>query len=156
MNTPNLESYFRSQQVSLQWLPVLRAMALELSEAARPEDLRLLFTKIGGRFALDVQEQFIHIKTLTELQENLNIFWAQINWGWANFEDTENAVNITHQAAPLAEAFGDESLGWSVGLLEGFYQNIFSVLGASSAMKVRAYGESDAMALRLRFGLDVE
>lgn len=156
MNPPNLESYFRSQQVSLQWLPVLRAMALELSATARPEELRLLFFKAGGRFAQDVQAQFIHIKTLTELQEELNIFWAQINWGWVNFTETDAAVNITHQAAPLAEGFGDESLGWSVGLLEGFYQNIFIVLGASSAMKVRDSGESDAMTLCLRFGLDAD
>jgi len=155
MNNNNLENYFRNQQVSLQWLPVLRAMALELSSCAQAEELRLLFVKIGARFAQEVQEQFLHINTLTELEESLNVFWAQINWGWVSLTDVGESIDITHQAAPLSEAFGDEALGWSVGLLEGFYQTIFGVLGASAAMQVRDTGESDAMTLYLRFGLAV-
>ncbi|NCN69653.1 MAG: hypothetical protein GW907_00675 [Betaproteobacteria bacterium] len=155
MNNNNLENYFRNQQVSLQWLAVLRAMALELSASASPVELRLLFSKIGTRFANEVQEQFMNVNTLAELEEGLNVFWAQINWGWVNLTDAGDSIGITHQAAPLAEAFGDESLSWCVGLLEGFYHNIFSVLGASAAMQVRDTGESDAMTLRLRFELAV-
>ena len=76
-----------------------------------------------------------------------------MNWGWVELTEVKGYIDIVHHAAPLAEAFGDEALEWSVGLLEGFYQTIFSVLGASDKMVARSIGEpSDGMELRLRFG----
>ena len=67
--------------------------------------------------------------------------------------EVKGSIDIAHHASPLAEAFGDEALEWSVGLLEGFYQTVFSVLGASEKMVVRSIGEiSDGMDIRLRFG----
>ena len=46
-----------------------------------------------------------------------------------------------------------EALGWSVGLLQGFYQRAFSALGASDTMAVRAVGESTGgIDIHLRFG----
>jgi hypothetical protein len=153
MDNGNLQTYFRAQQVSLQWLPVLRAMAQELSECISTDELRPLFYKIGQRFANDTEDLFSDIQTLTELQESLNDFWARVNWGWVNLKEANGGIEITHQAAPLAEAFGDESLVWSIALLEGFYQTVFSVLGAKDTMAVRAAGaSSDGMALQFRFG----
>ncbi len=150
MQKNNLESYFRNQQVSLQWLAVLRAMALELCASAQPDELRLLFSKIGERLAAELHAQFQDINTLPELEQGLNLFWSQINWGWSSFQEAGESIEITHWAAPLAEAFGADNLGWSVGLLEGFYQNMFRLLGASTAMQVRDTGASQAMTLRLR------
>jgi hypothetical protein len=142
MPSDNFINYFRSQQVSLQWLPVLRALALELSASADAAGLRQLFFKVGERFAKDVEERFQDVQTLAELEEYLNEFWAQLNWGWVHFSESKGAIDIEHQAAPLAEAFGDESLVWSVGLLEGFYQTVFIVLGAGNTMKVAAVDEA--------------
>jgi hypothetical protein len=153
MENDNLKNYFRGQQVSLQWLPVLRALALEMSAHAEPKDLRHLFFKIGVHFASDAEERFEGIQTLGELEETLNDFWAQMNWGWVEFKEVKAYIDITHYAAPLAEAFGDEALSWSVGLLEGFYQSLFKVLGASDTMLVQSVGESSGgMDIRLRFG----
>jgi hypothetical protein len=62
-------------------------------------------------------------------------------------------IEISHQAAPLAEAFGDESLEWSIGLLEGFYESVFKVLGAGDSMVVTGLLEaSSGMTVRLNFG----
>lgn len=153
MATDNLQNYFRGQQVSLQWLPVLRAMATELSAHTAAKDLRQLFFKIGERFAEDAGDRFQDAQTLVQLEENLNDLWAQINWGWVDLDEVNGCIDITHQAAPLAEAFGDEALVWSIGLLEGFYQNVFNVLGASDAMVVRGTGElTNGVDVRLRFG----
>ena len=59
---------------------------------------------------------------------------------------------IEHQFAPLAEAFGTDSLPWSIGLLEGFYQTGFSHAGAGKDLSVRfATNENDG--LRLVFKL---
>ncbi len=151
MQKNDLENYFRNQQVSLQWLAVLRAMALELSASAQADELRLLFSKIGERLAADVHSQFQDVHTLSELEQGLNFFWSQINWGWTSFQEVGESIEITHSAAPLAEAFGADALGWSVGLLEGFYQHMFRLLGASAAMQVHDTGASQAMTLRLRF-----
>jgi hypothetical protein len=153
MENDNLKSYFRGQQVSLQWLPVLRALAQEMSAHAEPKDLRHLFFKIGEHFARETEERFEGIQTLAELEETLNDFWAQMNWGWVQFKEVKAHIDITHYAAPLAEAFGDEALNWSVGLLEGFYQSLFKVLGAGNTMAVQGVDESpDGMDIRLRFG----
>jgi hypothetical protein len=142
MPSDNFINYFRSQQVSLQWLPILRALAMELSANADAAGLRQLFFKVGERFAKDVEERFQDVQTLAEWEEYLNEFWAQLNWGWVQFSEVNGAIDIEHQAAPLAESFGDESLVWSVGLLEGFYQTVFVVLGAGDTMKVVAVDEA--------------
>ena len=142
MTIVNLESYVRGQQISLQWLPVLRAMAVEMSEHSKRAELKNLFFKIGWRFAKDTEHLFNEAKTLPQLEEVLNDFWSQINWGWVKLNEAEGQIEIAHQAAPLAEAFGDEALGWSVGLLEGFYQSIFSLLGANDAMVCRSVDDS--------------
>lgn len=148
-----LETYFREQQVSLQWLPFLRAMASELSDQTDSATLRTLFAGIGQRFAADAHESFEGVNTLPRLTAALNDFFARIHWGFVEITEAGGSVSIDHFAAPLAEAFGDESLTWSVGFLEGFYQALFGMLGASNT--VRAYAlddECDAMHLRLRFG----
>lgn len=154
MATNNLPNYFRGQQVSLQWLPVLRALAAEMASHPEPNDLRRLFFKIGERFAKDTESLFRDVQTIAQLEESLNDFWCRINWGWVDLNEADGSIFITHQAAPLAEAFGDDALEWCVGLLEGFYQNVFNVLGASDTLVVRSIGElTDGMNIRLRFGL---
>lgn len=153
MTSENLESYFRAQQVSLQWLPVLRAMASEMSAHMEAKDLRQLFFRIGERFAKDTEDLFHGAQSLGELEENLNDFWSRINWGWVGLTEVKGYVDIAHHSAPLAEAFGEDALEWSIGLLEGFYQSVFSVLGAGDSMVVCGIDElSSAMDARLRFG----
>ena len=151
MENPSLEQYFRDQQVSLQWLPVLRALAQELSERADVADLRQLFFQVGERFALDVQGRFDNIETLSALEQALNELWQQMNWGFVSLQEGKASVDIFHSCAPLAQAFGDEAMAWSIGLLEGFYQHVFKVLGAGDAMQVEGVG-SEGMDIQLLFG----
>jgi hypothetical protein len=153
MTTVNLETYLRGQQISLQWLPFLRAMASEMSEHAKPAELKDLFFKIGWRFGKDTQHLFEEAQSLGQLEESLNDFWSRTNWGWVQLAEARGFIDISHHAAPLAEAFGDESLGWSVGLLEGFYQSVFGILGASESMVCRSVDDACAgMDVQLRFG----
>jgi hypothetical protein len=153
MTLENYKNYFRSQQVSLQWLPVLRALAAELASQAETPWLRALMANAGEGFAKDVESRFEEVQSLQELEEALNEFWSQLNWGWVSLREGTGSIDIDHQAAPLAEAFGDEALPWSVGLLEGFYETIFRVLGAGDAMEVRALdAQVQDMQVILRFG----
>lgn len=150
MSQDNFEHYFRTQQISLQWLPILRALSFELERHASAEDLRTLFFNTGNKFAEEIAPRCKDVVTLTQLQALLNEFWLQLSWGWVEFNETGGVVEISHYAAPLAEAFGESSLAWSVGLLEGFYENVFKILGASADTYVRVVMEaSAAMDLRL-------
>jgi hypothetical protein len=152
----DFQSYFRGQQVSLQWVQVLRAMAQELSGTAEPEDLRRLFSKIGVRFAKDVEALFADVKTLKDLESELNDFWLRLNWGWVDLVEVKSGIDICHSAAPLAEAFGDDALAWSVGLLEGFYQNVFALLDASHGMAVFTLDDvPDPLKIHFRYGRKV-
>lgn len=153
MATENLRDYFRTQQVSPQWLAVLRAMAPEMMAFAGAKGLHGLFFNIGQRYASEPVSQFSAVNTLEELEQRLNVFWLEQNWGWVRLVEAKDGIDIAHQAAPLAAAFGDESLQWSVGLLEGFYQAVFAVLGASDQMVVRNAGiGADGMDIHLRLG----
>lgn len=156
MASDKLQNYFRGQQVSLQWLPVLRAMATELSAQNDTTALRHLFFKVGERFAKDSSDLFQGVQSLAQLEARLNDFWSRINWGWVELKDVKDFIEISHQAAPLSEAFGEECGHWSVGLLEGFYQSVFGLLGASDTMTVRGeLGSPSAMDVQLRFGRHV-
>jgi hypothetical protein len=152
MSADRFQEYLRKQQMSLQWLPVLRGMAQEMATLAGARELRLLFFRIGERFAADAEERFRGADSLPRLEASLNELWGQIDWGWADLVEEKGHVSILHHAAPLAEAFGDEALPWTVGLLEGFYHSVFKLLGASDRMAVRcAENVTDGMNISLRF-----
>jgi hypothetical protein len=146
-----IDDYFRSQQVPLQWSPVLHSLAQELAANADTEALHHLFFNVGSRFASNMQYQFEGIQTLTALTEALNDLWNRTSWGFVALTETKGAIDIVHRYAPLAEAFGDEMLVWSIGLLEGFYQTVFRSFGASEKMLARFVPEqSDALNIHLR------
>jgi hypothetical protein len=95
MPIAQLENYFRGQQVSLQWLPMLRALATEMAEHTTTEDLRFLFFKVGQRFAGDTGELFQSVQSLTELEDSLNDFWMRTNWGWIELKRRRTHRNCT-------------------------------------------------------------
>ncbi|MDT8990049.1 cellulose biosynthesis protein BcsD [Curvibacter sp. APW13] len=153
MTATPLENYYREQQMSLQWFPFLRAMAGELSEQTDAQTLRKLWTSIGERAAQDSREAFEGVNTLGALTNALNDYLARINWGVVEISEIPAGIAIDHHGAPLAEAFGDDALVWSIGFLEGFYQTLFGLLGAGPSMRVRAIEEEcEALHLRFRFG----
>lgn len=152
MAAEKLQNYLREQQISLQWVPILRYMATELRAQLSEEELRLIFVKIGQRLATDMGSDFEGLQTLSGVEEKMNDLWARINWGWVEIKEAGGGMDVRHQCAPLAEAFGDDALRWSVGLLEGFYQTVFYSLGASNSLRVHIVGEPlVGMETHLRF-----
>jgi hypothetical protein len=146
-----LDDYFRSQQVPLQWSPVLRALSEELAANADTQALHQLFFNIGCRFANSIQSHFDGIQTLTELAQALDELWIRTSWGTASLTEAKGAIEIEHCYAPLAEAFGDDTLPWSVGILEGFYQTVFRAFGASEKLVAQyAPEQSNALQIHLR------
>ena len=153
MTVEKLYNYFKDQQVSPQWAPILRCMATELTAQLSEQELHNLFFKIGHRLALEMGADFEGLQTLSGLEEKVNDLWALMNWGWVEIKEAGDGMDVRHQCAPLAEGFGDDAMRWSVGLLEGFYQTLFYSLGASDSLRVRIVGEPLAgMETYLRFG----
>ena len=149
----DFQRYFQDQQVSAQWLPVLRAMALTLTEHAEPKDLHGIFFEMGQQLAQDLGAGLASAQFLTELEEGLNDYWATINWGWVTLKEEQDLITIVHQAAPLEQAFGEAALPWSVGLLEGFYHSVFKALDSGNTMSLRSTGDlSDGMELSFSLG----
>lgn len=140
MNTPPdaCLAYYRQQHISPQWQAVLTALSQELGQQFDPEGLRTLWAQVGERLASEGQDRWANAQTLQDLQEALNAFWAEKQWGLVQLSEGDGQVLIDHWAAPLADAFGADALDWSVGLLEGFYQAVFSQMGAGQDMRVRA------------------
>ncbi len=153
MTENTLPAYFRQHQVSPQWLTVLRAMAQVLQAGQNETGPKALFFKIGEHLAHDIEARFVSIETLDDLEARINAHWSDLNWGWVCLKELDDAIGIEHHACPLAEAFGDAALPWTVGLLEGYYQTIFKVLGAGESMKVQVVeGVATATLIHLRFG----
>jgi hypothetical protein len=152
-NMNDLTHYFRTHQVPLQWSPILRALAVELTAllGSDLEALKALFRKTGERYAAEMAEQFEGIETLDELAEAFNELWQQSNWGLVTLNEAADGIEIAHQFAPLAQAFGVEELTWSSGFLEGFYQHGFQVAGAGSSLKVRVLSaDDDGLSIHLK------
>ncbi|MGQ0709793.1 MAG: cellulose biosynthesis protein BcsD [Rhodoferax sp.] len=153
MNTEVLLDYVRAQQVAPQWQDFLRALAGELCAQADDSALRTLFHSIGTRLAEGVQAIYQDIDTLANLQQVLNGYWGGMQWGWVEMTEQAGFVDITHCLAPLSQAFGEDALGWSTGVLEGFYQTVFQHLGADPALQLQYVQQpGHDLALRFRFG----
>ena len=153
MNLLQFQTYYKSQQVPLQWLPFLRALACELGTVADVETLQKIMSGTGARFAAEALEYFENAQTLAELEQGLNEFWLRTNWGWVELKEEDAHVSIAHFAAPLEEAFGSESLGWSASVLEGFYSHVFISLGPKpSFMTHLVQHNAQGLALHFHFG----
>lgn len=153
MNSEVLLDYLQAQQVAPQWLGFLRALAAELTAQADEVALRTLFRSIGAKLAADAQTAMPEVDSLAGLQQALNAYWGGIHWGWVELSEQQGFVEVVHCLAPLEQAFSTGALGWSVGLLEGFYQTMFQALGADASLQLRHVPTSDdGWSLRFRFG----
>jgi hypothetical protein len=148
----SLLAYYRTQQSSQQWVDFLSALAAELSSQASDDELRQIFAAVGKRQALALEGHVQDVDGLAELASVLNEYWAAQHWGFVNFSEKKNSVEIVHAASPLADAFGEDALAWSVGYLEGFYEQIFKLLGAGRGMHVSAL-DAEESGLSLIFEL---
>lgn len=149
----SLIDYYRTQQTAHQWVDFLSALADELSSQATDDELRSIFFAVGKRQALLLQNYLEDVRTLHQLEEALNDYWSRQHWGFVRFEEDRDHVRIHHAASPLSYAFGAEAMPWATGFLEGFYEQVFKVMGAGGGMHVVALsGEEDGLNLFFRFG----
>jgi len=118
--------------------PLSLMIAAGLSAQIEPETLHDWFTQFGQQWATQLEPQLAQVDSLEKLTDCINVYWSQQKWGWIELDELADRVLIRHRAYPLARLFGEEQLPWSVGLLEGFYLQVFQQLGADSGMQLRA------------------
>ncbi|MEO7068513.1 MAG: hypothetical protein ABI114_16505 [Rhodanobacter sp.] len=115
-----------------------QAIAAGLSNQIEPDTLHAWFTKFGQQWAIQIQPQLAQVDSLEKLADCINAYWAEQRWGWIELTELADRVVIRHRAYPLSHLFGEDQLSWSVGLLEGFYRQVFEQIGADSGMQLRA------------------
>lgn len=144
-------SYLLKQQKNRQWDFFLQSFARVFSSQLSSEDLRDLMKKIGDEAAKELELE--QVQTLIDLEQSLNLFWEQVQWGVCSLEEGENSLHIKHFYSPLLATFKDEDLVWVVGFLEGLYQHVFNRLGAGSELQVQwqQVEEEESLSFQLSF-----
>lgn len=118
--------------------PLSQMVAEGLSSQIGAETLHDWFTTFGQEWATQLEPQLAEVGSLEALSDCINAYWSEQKWGWIELTELEDRVLILHRAYPLPRLFGEKQLSWSVGLLEGFYRQVFEQLGADSDMQLRA------------------
>lgn len=106
------------------------------------DELRRLMARIGRRFAdhCDVSQS----TTIEAMQQCVNIFWADLDWGWVEMSGGDAVLEIRHLCSPLQVAFGESCSGWIPAFLEGVYQRWFELVGIDPALRVQQVGHASA------------
>lgn len=156
MNEIEIElEYHAAQQSSRQWGDFLLALAGEFQGKIDAGELRSLMFRVGQSMARRMGQP--KGDSLKELEAAMNGVWFNMNWGWVRLQEKQNYLLIEHFAAPLFNAFGAAAMPWSTGILEGVYFDWLSALGADSTLRLRQFGEAQAVGqpIEFRFGKGV-
>lgn len=117
-------------QCSRQWRGFLQALASEFTQALSTEELRELMFRVGERFAC------AHLlgpcATLSDLQQRMTDVWCNADWGSVTLVQHEKQLSILHHCTPLLASMGKSNIDWSLGFLQGAYQQWFDTAGAGS------------------------
>ncbi len=144
-------AYFQSRAGDASWLGFLRALADELNAQMPVEELRAFFFMIGGRLA--ARDPLPAGASLAELETNANAYFAKQAWGWVKVRDMQSSLEFMHSCAPLRQAFGEQSLSWAAGLLEGLYATWLRQVGATNQLELHQIGGAEGVVDTLRFRL---
>jgi hypothetical protein len=146
--------YFMSQASQPQWQGFLSALAAELNQQMPPAELRAFFYLVGQR--MGEAEPLSAAQSLGDLEREANTYFGQVGWGWMYVRDMQTSLEFLHSCAPLRRAFGETSLHWASGLLEGLYSAWLRQLGAGAPLVLQQIGMPEGGADTLRFRLAMQ
>lgn len=144
-------SYLQTQSAQIP-SDLLDSILDELALRSESGTLRAWCHLFGKLWADRHSEMFSGLDDLKVLTDQLNDFLAKERWGWVAIQENELGLQITHTGWPYAGPDKVEHLPWLCGLLEGFYESIFHLLGASEDLHVRVT-EFDAAQFNLQLQL---
>lgn len=133
--------YLSKQLRSDQWGFFLRVFFLEMSARHSPQELRILMRSAGMAAGSDMP--LPECNSIEQMQVAANELWAELGWGFVNFEEHSAYLSIQHFCSPLQATLSTQGQGWMEGFLEGVYQQWFALLGASRELQVAQVGDVD-------------
>ncbi|WP_181378073.1 cellulose biosynthesis protein BcsD [Teichococcus aestuarii] len=147
-------AYLARRDVSAQWRGFLRAL-LETLDANLDRNTRNgLLRAVGGRLgqALPLPAA----TTLAELEARMNAALAELSWGYVSvaLDEADRSLRLSHHAAPVVGAPGDEVGSWFATVLEGLYTAWLAAQqgGGSEAGPQLRVVQSEPGLVQLRYG----
>lgn len=134
----NSLEYFLDQPGDVEWSDFLTALGESLSAQMSVADVRAFFSVLGQRMA---RSHPIQADTVEAMQAAVNVYFADRGWGFSEFSDVDDALQIKHACAPIRRAFGKAGLAYSPAILEGMYSEWLGQLGAGDTLKLTQVGE---------------
>jgi len=132
--------YYESQQCANQWKAFLVAFSAEFASKGDVPDLRAFMYQMGRTMAAAFPA--LDGTSLQALEDGINSYWSQINWGWVELVEQAESLIVEHHASPVKVAFGTDALTWSPALLEGVYAQLFDNLGMDKSLCLTQRGDA--------------
>jgi hypothetical protein len=144
--------YLLESNIAVQWRDWLAALAPNLVATLGEVEAWSLMRRTGRDLAL--ARPLPVCETLAELEAEVGLELAQLNWGWARFAARNAGIDITHGAYPLAPTPDDPAGGWFAAVLEGLYTEWLGALAGDLGLHAitQARPESVGDVILLRYG----
>ncbi len=133
--------YLTQHQCARQWKGFLNVLGAEISEQLPQDALRLLFYRMGTRYAS--QHPLTPTDSVVQMQADMAAIWDAADWGTVTLVEVDAALVITHYCSPLIAAFGPAMQTSAPAFLEGVYQQWFTQLGSSEILRVKQVSDAD-------------
>jgi hypothetical protein len=137
---PGAEQYLSSLPVQVPE-PLCAALAAELAEEFEVEALLTFARRCGARWAGEHLAALTPVDSMADLIAMLNACWASLHWGWVAAEEHHDRLLLRHALLPLGRIYGPQQADWSLGFVEGFYEEAFRWAGAEGTLQVRAISD---------------
>lgn len=113
--------YYERQQSSGQWSGFISIFFDELLRSAGEQDARDFLRHIGTRLG-EANDLGMH-ETLEQLEQAMNRYLAQADWGLVSLTEREDGLVLQHSAYPLPTQHldGEQAVSAMAAVLEGLY-----------------------------------
>ena len=146
---PELLQYLAVERVSRQWADFLSIFSGELAAQLTDTEYRELLVRMGGKFA--TLNPLPVCAELSDIQVAANALWAGLQWGYAQFADHGQNLQIIHHACPLPAGL-QLNADVAGGFLQGVYLTWIRAAGAPVSLSLRQL-PADGQPMQMMFEL---
>ena len=134
------------ERVSRQWVDFLAIFSGELAAQVSKAEYRELLLKMGAKFA--TLHPLPNCIELNDIQLSANALWAGLQWGYVQFIDDGQNLQIAHHACPLTDGL-QLDVGVAGGFLQGVYLTWIRAAGAPVSLNLRQLPSDEVPMLML-------
>ncbi len=143
--------YYGQRSCAEQWRSFLTEMVAEFYEQVDGEAADDFLFRVGVRVARALP--LPTCESLEDLVGEINRVLWQIDWGWAEIEESGKHLRVVHGAYPMVPMYQNAPDTWLVPVLEGLYTEWLNALGGKG-LRARRDGlpESPYMPIVMLYG----